>query len=163
MNYVSFIHIIISYRIIYHIIYHISYHIISYHIISYHIISHHVISMVSLSCRTVSSIIRRFSKNLRVRIPRPLETTTATLKSRCNTVPLLPGSMLVEQTAACFDVIASISFLNNIAWEGDALHGKCFNILRAIVAYEQCLSSSDDLTTGRNNLPGAPSNVFPMQ
>ena len=48
--------------------------------------------------------------------------TTTTLKSRCNTAPLPPGSMLVEQTGARV-VIASIAFLNNIAWEGEG--GRC--------------------------------------
>ena len=36
--------------------------------------------------------------------------------------PLPPGSMLVEQTGARI-VIASIAFLNNIAWEGEG--GRC--------------------------------------
>ena len=65
---------------------------------------------------------------------------TTTLKSRCNTAPLPPGSMLVEQTGARV-VIASIAFLNNIAWEGEGgrclarqvfqhFEGNCMNVTR---------------------------------
>ena len=58
---------------------------------------------------------------------------TTTLKSRCNTAPLPPGSMLVEQTGPRV-VIASISFLNNIAWEGEG--GRC--LARQVFQHFEC-------------------------